>query len=263
MTSCNAQVTKLGYSELDSVLGFAPKLLDYLGSPERPSLLAKIFGIYTLKFVDVKTGKKRKVDLILMEHLFFGKSALSLACCAVLHLLNTDEVSAAISRQFDLKGASPTCGPRAAAQTYTPSSRRHRQSRRQAKARRRNQRQHWMARRLAHWYVLARPQTFKRDELILSNPTGSMRDQLLIYPVRQASESGAALCADDPDTRSTRRRSCGMPLPTTSSSSARTAASTSACWSGSTMLLKSSSSDSSTRSEVSSGLLCARKCSPN
>ncbi|GAA6051243.1 hypothetical protein JCM3770_005888 [Rhodotorula araucariae] len=66
-------VNKLGYSELDSLLTFAPKLLAYLMSPERPSLLAKIFGIYTVKMADSKTGKKKKVDLILMEHLFFSK----------------------------------------------------------------------------------------------------------------------------------------------------------------------------------------------
>ncbi|GAA5994179.1 1-phosphatidylinositol-3-phosphate 5-kinase [Rhodotorula paludigena] len=113
-------VTKLGYSELDSVLGFAPKLLDYLGSPERPSLLAKIFGIYTLKFVDVKTGKKRKVDLILMEHLFFGKT---------------------ISRQFDLKG-------------------------------------------IASRVVKPKPGVDTKDSTGWDGDwlTGSMRDQLLIYP---------------------------------------------------------------------------------
>ncbi|BGP47232.1 hypothetical protein JCM10450v2_003084 [Rhodotorula kratochvilovae] len=89
-------VTKLGYSELDSLLSFAPKLLAYLMSPERPSLLAKIFGIYTVKIADSKTGKKRKVDLILMEHLFFSKT---------------------ISRQFDLKGiASRVAKPKAGAE---------------------------------------------------------------------------------------------------------------------------------------------------
>ncbi|GAA6061162.1 hypothetical protein JCM10212_005748 [Sporobolomyces blumeae] len=76
-------VTKLGYSELDSLLTFAPRLLDYLIKPERPSLLAKIFGIYTVKVKNEKTGEKRKLDLVVMEHLFHSQ---------------------AISRQFDLKG---------------------------------------------------------------------------------------------------------------------------------------------------------------
>ncbi|GAA5894532.1 hypothetical protein JCM8208_006266 [Rhodotorula glutinis] len=86
---------RLGYSELDALLDFAPKLLDYLMNPERPSLLAKIFGIYTVKIVDSKTNKRVKVDLILMEHLFYSRN---------------------ISRQFDLKGiasrvAKPRSGP--------------------------------------------------------------------------------------------------------------------------------------------------------
>ncbi|GAA5878561.1 hypothetical protein JCM1840_007450 [Sporobolomyces johnsonii] len=76
-------VTKFGYSELESLLTFAPRLLDYLMRPERPSLLAKIYGIYTVKTQDSKTGEKKKVDLIVMEHLFHSQT---------------------ISRQFDLKG---------------------------------------------------------------------------------------------------------------------------------------------------------------
>ncbi|GAA6031138.1 hypothetical protein JCM8097_004022 [Rhodosporidiobolus ruineniae] len=63
-------VTKFGASERETLLNVAPKLLDYLMHPERPSLLAKIFGVYTVKICDGK-GVKRKVDLVVMENLFF------------------------------------------------------------------------------------------------------------------------------------------------------------------------------------------------
>ncbi|GAA5823555.1 hypothetical protein JCM11251_000679 [Rhodosporidiobolus azoricus] len=76
------QVTKFGVSERETLLNVAPKLLSYLMHPERPSLLARIFGVYTVKITDAK-GAKKKIDLVVMEHLFYGVS---------------------ISRQFDLKG---------------------------------------------------------------------------------------------------------------------------------------------------------------
>ncbi|GAA5892559.1 uncharacterized protein JCM6883_007397 [Sporobolomyces salmoneus] len=50
---------------------------------DRPSLLSKIFGIYTVKIHDLKTNEKRKLDLIVMDNLFHSQT---------------------ISRQFDLKG---------------------------------------------------------------------------------------------------------------------------------------------------------------
>ncbi|BGP15197.1 hypothetical protein JCM10213v2_003156 [Rhodosporidiobolus nylandii] len=113
-------VTKFGHSELDTLLHFTPNLLDYLMKPERPSLLAKIFGVYTVKIVDAKSGEKRKLDLFVMEHLFFNVS---------------------VSRRFDLKGiasrgAKPKPGAEAKEETGWDSD--------------------WL--------------------------TGSLRDQLLIYP---------------------------------------------------------------------------------
>lgn len=72
-----------GSSERESFLSFAPALLDYLMAPERPSLLAKIYGFYTVKTKDSKTGETSKLDLVVMEHLFHSQT---------------------ITRQFDLKG---------------------------------------------------------------------------------------------------------------------------------------------------------------
>ncbi|GAA5855603.1 hypothetical protein JCM8547_001612 [Rhodosporidiobolus lusitaniae] len=74
-------VTKFGASEREVLLNVAPSLLAYLMHPERPSLMAKIFGIFTVKTDE--NGVKRKVDLVVMENLFFDVS---------------------VSRQFDLKG---------------------------------------------------------------------------------------------------------------------------------------------------------------
>lgn len=72
--SDSQQVTKFGYSELESLLTFAPRLLDYQMQADRPSLLSKIFGIYTIKIQDLKTGEKRKLDLIVMDNLFHSQS---------------------------------------------------------------------------------------------------------------------------------------------------------------------------------------------
>ncbi|GAA5986930.1 hypothetical protein JCM10908_000958 [Rhodotorula pacifica] len=63
----------LGFSELESLLVFAPKLLDYLEHPERPSLLAKIFGIYTVKCTDATTGYRFKQHLVVLENIFHGR----------------------------------------------------------------------------------------------------------------------------------------------------------------------------------------------
>ncbi|SCZ98306.1 BZ3500_MvSof-1268-A1-R1_Chr7-1g09091 [Microbotryum saponariae] len=76
-------VTAWGVSEREAFLSFCPALLDYLMSPQVASLLAKIFGFYTIKVKNHATGEVRKLDLICMEHLFHSTS---------------------ITRTFDLKG---------------------------------------------------------------------------------------------------------------------------------------------------------------
>ena len=49
-----------------------------------PSVLAKIFGYYRVTFRNSKTGQSYKLDLLVMENLFYNKN---------------------ISRIFDLKGS--------------------------------------------------------------------------------------------------------------------------------------------------------------
>ena len=65
-------VTAWGVSERDSFLSFAPKLLEYTSDADRPSLLCKILGFYSLKIV--KSGSEvRKMDLVVMENIFYGR----------------------------------------------------------------------------------------------------------------------------------------------------------------------------------------------
>lgn len=78
------QVTK---TELDSFEKFAPEYFKYLTdslSSKSPSCLAKVLGIYQVSVEDLKGGMKTKMDLMVMENLFFKRS---------------------ISRVYDLKGS--------------------------------------------------------------------------------------------------------------------------------------------------------------
>ncbi|KAG0191355.1 hypothetical protein DFQ28_000368 [Apophysomyces sp. BC1034] len=72
-------------AEKDAFLKFAPKYFDYLKrSVEKPTVLAKIFGFYSIR---MKSTNDKSVDLemdvLVMEHLFHGQT---------------------ITRRFDLKG---------------------------------------------------------------------------------------------------------------------------------------------------------------
>ncbi|KAI8052192.1 hypothetical protein BDF22DRAFT_744416 [Syncephalis plumigaleata] len=71
-------------AEKDALLKFAPSYFNYMDqSSQNPSVLAKIFGFYTVKYKNVHTGKTMKMDLLVMEHLFYRQK---------------------ITRKFDLKG---------------------------------------------------------------------------------------------------------------------------------------------------------------
>ncbi|CAH1760165.1 1620_t:CDS:10 [Entrophospora sp. SA101] len=72
-------------AEKDALLKFAPKYFEYMDkAPNTPSVLAKIFGFYTIKIKDTKKNNIiLKIDVLVMEHLFFEKT---------------------ITRRFDLKG---------------------------------------------------------------------------------------------------------------------------------------------------------------
>ncbi|GAB2279995.1 hypothetical protein Dimus_014632 [Dionaea muscipula] len=79
------QVTK---TELDSFLEFGPQYFQYLCeslSSRSPTCLAKILGIYQVTVKHLSGGKESKMDLMVMENLFFKRS---------------------ISKVYDLKGGS-------------------------------------------------------------------------------------------------------------------------------------------------------------
>ncbi|KAJ3039702.1 1-phosphatidylinositol-3-phosphate 5-kinase [Rhizophlyctis rosea] len=70
--------------EKDALLMFAPRYFEYMGNSDKnPTILAKIFGFYTIKQKNLQTGQVVKMDVLIMEHLFAGVK---------------------VSRKFDLKG---------------------------------------------------------------------------------------------------------------------------------------------------------------
>ncbi|KAE8716628.1 hypothetical protein F3Y22_tig00110114pilonHSYRG00473 [Hibiscus syriacus] len=74
-------------TELESFYEFAPEYFKYLTeslSSGSPTCLAKVLGIYQVSVKHLKGGKETKMDLVVMENLFFRRS---------------------ISRIYDLKGS--------------------------------------------------------------------------------------------------------------------------------------------------------------
>ncbi|GLT35020.1 hypothetical protein SLA2020_095050 [Shorea laevis] len=74
-------------TELESFEKFAPEYFKYLTyslSSQSPTCLAKVLGIYQVYIRDLKSGKETKMDLMVMENLFFRRR---------------------ISRIYDLKGS--------------------------------------------------------------------------------------------------------------------------------------------------------------
>ncbi|KAI3644448.1 hypothetical protein MP228_010612 [Amoeboaphelidium protococcarum] len=77
----------LNKAETESLLRFAPSYFEYLYQVlfnDLPSVLVKMFGIYRIGYKNADTGKQIKMDVIVMENLFYQKN---------------------ISKIFDLKGS--------------------------------------------------------------------------------------------------------------------------------------------------------------
>ncbi|KAJ3046413.1 1-phosphatidylinositol-3-phosphate 5-kinase [Rhizophlyctis rosea] len=80
-------VKQLSRLEMDSLYKFAPAYFEYMSQAffhELPTVLAKIFGIYRISFKNPSTGRSMRMDLFVMENLFYERK---------------------ISRIFDLKGS--------------------------------------------------------------------------------------------------------------------------------------------------------------
>ncbi|CAO3683131.1 unnamed protein product [Umbelopsis ramanniana] len=69
-------VSSWNVAERDALLRFAPKYFAYLKrSAGAPSVLAKIFGFYTIKIRKLAEDKTTlKMDILVMEHLFYGQN---------------------------------------------------------------------------------------------------------------------------------------------------------------------------------------------
>lgn len=76
--------SKWTLAEKDELLKFAPSYLEYMKeNRDKPSILAKIFGFFTVIQKDSQSGHTLKMDLIVMENIF---------------------ANLPISKKFDLKG---------------------------------------------------------------------------------------------------------------------------------------------------------------
>ncbi|KAI9348295.1 hypothetical protein DFJ73DRAFT_625838, partial [Zopfochytrium polystomum] len=60
-------------AEKDALLKFAPAYFDHISRADKtPTVLAKIFGIYTIKHKNLVTGVNSEMDILVMEHLFWN-----------------------------------------------------------------------------------------------------------------------------------------------------------------------------------------------
>ncbi|KNC99530.1 uncharacterized protein SPPG_04921 [Spizellomyces punctatus DAOM BR117] len=76
--------SKWSNQEKAALMKFAPAYFEYMNNSDKnPTILVKIFGFYTLKHKNLQTGTVKKLDVLVMEHLFANVN---------------------ISRKFDLKG---------------------------------------------------------------------------------------------------------------------------------------------------------------
>ncbi|KAJ3273208.1 1-phosphatidylinositol-3-phosphate 5-kinase [Terramyces sp. JEL0728] len=81
-------VKKISQIELEALISFSPAYFEYLSQAffhELPTLLAKIFGFYSISYKNPVTRKNVKMDILVMENLFYERQN--------------------ISRIFDLKGS--------------------------------------------------------------------------------------------------------------------------------------------------------------
>ena len=80
-------VKQMSKFEIQSFLDFAPKYFDYVKGAQqsnKPTVLAKILGVYRIGFRNSATNAQSKMDILIMENLFYERN---------------------ISQKFDLKGS--------------------------------------------------------------------------------------------------------------------------------------------------------------
>ncbi|KAI8360868.1 hypothetical protein EDC96DRAFT_553791 [Choanephora cucurbitarum] len=68
---------QLSKYELDAFLRFAPAYFQYMSEAffsELPTVLAKIFGFYSIGYKNSSTGKSMRMDVLIMENLFYQRN---------------------------------------------------------------------------------------------------------------------------------------------------------------------------------------------
>ncbi|GMM33147.1 hypothetical protein DASC09_004720 [Saccharomycopsis crataegensis] len=74
-------IKQLSYSELDSFVKMAPSYFEYMAQAlfhDLPTALGKIFGFYQIVIKNPTTGKNFKMDVIIMENLFYNRRNLKI-----------------------------------------------------------------------------------------------------------------------------------------------------------------------------------------
>ena len=70
------QLSKL---EMEAFLRFAPAYFEYISQAffhDLPTVLVKLFGVYRIGYKSADTGKSRKIDVVVMENLFYNRKPL-------------------------------------------------------------------------------------------------------------------------------------------------------------------------------------------
>ena len=78
---------QLSKPEMEAFIRFAPSYFEYMSQAffhELPTVMAKIVGVFRIGYKNSVTGKSLKIDVLVMENLFYGRN---------------------ISKIFDLKGS--------------------------------------------------------------------------------------------------------------------------------------------------------------
>ncbi|CCE61308.1 hypothetical protein TPHA_0A02260 [Tetrapisispora phaffii CBS 4417] len=71
-------IKELSHSELDAFIKFAPNYFEYMSQAmfhDLPTSLAKIFGFFQIQVKNSSTSKNYKMDLIIMENLFYERKS--------------------------------------------------------------------------------------------------------------------------------------------------------------------------------------------
>nr|CAG8495379.1 12834_t:CDS:10 [Entrophospora candida] len=69
---------QMSRNEMDAFLKFAPKYLEYMSKTNKSTVLTKIFGFYRIGYKNEHTGKSMKIDVIVMENLFYERKIFDL-----------------------------------------------------------------------------------------------------------------------------------------------------------------------------------------